>query len=216
VFYAEQDKWEPAIAEFSKAVELKPEAMTLWYQRALTRLAAGRPEDCREMLQRFAQTDKADDAHWVAWTCALGPDATADWPKAIALAEKASQSDPKSFQFLNPLGAVLYRSGRFEDAAKKLKEAETLGQGSGGSPKSSPAYAWFFLAMAQERLQHREDARAAFDKAVAETDKGLREHKEGIADVPWNRRLTLKLLRDEAQTLLGISEAPTTEKEKTE
>ena len=168
------------------------------------------------MLQRFGQTDKADDAHWVAWACALAPDATADWPAAVALAEKAVKSDPKSASYLNTLGAVLYRAGQFDEAAKKLKEAEALVSAPIGSAKSSPAYTWFFLAMAQQRLRQAEDAKASFDKAVAETDKVLREHEQGIADAPWNRRLTLKLLRAEAAALLGISDTPPTEKEKTE
>ena len=59
--------------------------------------------------------------------------------------------------------------------------------------------------MTQQRLQQAEDAKASFDKAVAETDKTLREHEQGIAEAPWNRRLTLKLFREEAENRLGIS-----------
>ncbi len=68
---------------------------------------------------------------------------------------------------------------------------------------SPPAYTWFFLAMTQQRLGHAEEAKQWLDKAVAWTDKILAEADQGTADLSWNRRLTLKLLRDEATALLG-------------
>ena len=45
----------------------------------------------------------------------LAPEATKDWPKAVALAEMAAKSDPKSLGYLNTFGAALYRAGRFEE-----------------------------------------------------------------------------------------------------
>jgi tetratricopeptide (TPR) repeat protein len=219
MFSVEQAKWDSAAADLSQAVDLKPEQANLWYQRALVRVAAGRLEDyrkdCGEILQRFGQSDKPDDAPWLVWTCALAPDATTNWPQVRAQAEQAVKNDPKSARYLSTLGAVLYRAGQFEEATKKLKEAEALAIAPSGNPNSSPAYTWFFLAMAQQRLQQAEDAQASFDKAVAETDKTLREHEQGIAEAPWNRRLTLKLFREEAESRLGISGPLPVAKEKT-
>ena len=146
----------------------------------------------------------------MAWACALAPDATTDWATAVALAEKAVQSDPKSAMYLNTLGAVLYRAGRFDEALARLSEADALVQEPSEAIKSSPAYTWFFLAMTQHRLGHAEEAKQWLDKAVAWTDKTLAEADQGTADLPWNRRLTLKLLRDEATALLGVT-PPTVE-----
>ena len=162
------------------------------------------------MLQRFGPTDKASDGHWVAWACALAPDAITDWTTAIALAEKAVQSDPKFVMYLNTLGAVLYRAGRFDEALARLAEVEPLVQEPSEAIKSPPAYTWFFLAMAQHRLGHADEAKQWLDKAVAWTDKIFAEADQGTADLSWNRRLTLKLLRDEATTLLGVT-PPTVE-----
>mgnify|MGYP001098272434 CR=1 FL=1 len=106
----------------------------------------------------------------------------------------------------------MYRAGQFEEVTKKLKEAEALVSEPSESPKSSPAYTWFFLAMAQQRLRQAEDAKASLDKAVAEADKTLRAHEQGIADAPRNRRQTLKLFRDEATTLLKSAPAAGQEK----
>ena len=155
------------------------------------------------MLQRFGQTDKADDAYWVAWACALAPDATKDWATAVALAEKAVQSDPKSATYLNTLGAVLYRAGRFDEALRVSRRPSPWSRNR-ASIKSPPAYTWFFLAMTQHRLGHSEEAKQWLDKAVAGTDKIFAEADQGTVDLPWNRRLTLKLLCEEAEGILKV------------
>ena len=174
---------EEALADLRKALELEPTNSVLWYQCALTQLSAGRLDeyrtDCGAMLQRFGQTEKSGDGHWVAWACALAPDATADWPKVIVLAEKAAQSDPKSFQYQNTFGAVLYRAGRLGEAVKRLTEADRLVTEPSKSQNSSPAYSWFFLAMAHHRLGHSEEAKQWFDKAVTSTEQDPRRCRPG-------------------------------------
>ena len=158
------------------------------------------------MLQRFGQTDKAGDHYWVAWACVLAPDATTDWATAVALAEKSVQSDPKSAMYLNTLGAVLYRAGRFDEALARLSEAAALVQ---RTERGEQFVARLPLVLsghdAHHRLGHAEEAKQWLDKAVTWTDKTLAEADQGTADLPWNRRLTLKLLRDEATTLLGVT-----------
>jgi tetratricopeptide (TPR) repeat protein len=206
---ANHARWNEMVTDLSKILELQPEQAVFWYHRSLARLGSGQVDayrtDCGEMLQRFGPTDKASDGHWVAWSCALAPDAITEWPTAIALAEQAVRSDSKSVQHLTTLGAVLYRAGRFDEALARLTEAAALSQAPSEASNSSPAYAWFFLAMAQHRLRHADEAKQWLDKAIAWTDKTIAEADQGTTDLPWNRRLTLKLLRDEATTLLGVT-----------
>ena len=102
---------------------------------------------------------------------------------------------------------MLYRDGRFEEALARLSQADALLQAPSEALKSPPAYIWFFRAMAQHRLGHADEAKQWLDKAVAWTDKTFAEADQGTADLPWNRRLTLKLLRDEATALLGVTPA---------
>ena len=52
-----------------------------------------------------------------------------------------------------PLGALLYRAGRFAEAIARLTEAEEL-----PTQRTSPIYGWLFLAMAHHRLGHRAEA----------------------------------------------------------
>lgn len=214
---------EKAISELSVAVAMELDNPVFWYQRALMRLAAGRPEeyrsDCAKMLQRFGQIGKPDGAHWSAWTCALAPDAVGDFAQAVALAEKAAKGDPKAIQYANTWGAILYRGGRFEESVQRLTEADRLVQGATEKSPSSPTYTWFFLAMAHHRLGHTEEAKKWLDRAVQWTDKAMRQDaaKAG-GPLPWNRRVTLKLLSEEAEALVkspsGVAPAEAAPKEK--
>ena len=61
--------------------------------------------------------------------------------------------------------------------------------------------------------QH-DEAKKWYDKAVEWTEKVTREHEEGTGPrLSWNRRLTLKLLRQEAQKTLGIGDDSEPKKE---
>ena len=78
---------------------------------------------------------------------------------------------------------------------------------------------WFFLAMAQHRLGHAEEAHRWLDKALQGTQQALKSPAEppgksanadGVIPPNWDRRLTLGLLRREAGQLI---EAPGTKPE---
>jgi tetratricopeptide (TPR) repeat protein len=208
---ADSDQWARAADNFTKAIELGEKSDYPWYALALIR----RTQDdkpayqaaCADMLMKFAHTSDAPTAHFVAWTCALGPDALADFTPAIALAEKAVKKDAKSAQFAVGLGAILYRAGRFDEARQKLEEADRLA--SSADPRlSTPAYTWFFLGMTQHRLGLAAEAKQWLDKARQETDKALKAHDSGTIKLLWNRRLTLTLLRSEAEKSLDFKQPP--------
>ena len=203
---------EEALADFRKALELRPEEAGIWYQCALTQLAAKQTGEyqatCRRMVGQFSEGTAPADDNFIAWACTLAPDALSDWVQAVAVAEKAAQSDPKSASYLNTWGAVLYRAGRFDDALSRLSEAEALVQPSSEANNSPPAYTWFFLAMTQHCLGHAEEAKQWLDKAVAWTDKIFAEADQGTTDLSWNRRLTLKLLREEAEGMIVADTEP--------
>ena len=154
------------------------------------------------MLERFQDTQAPNDGYWVAWTCLLGPEAIEDYGPVVRLAEQAVEADPKSDSYLKTLGCVLYRAGRFEEAVQRLTEADKLTEAPDAASKSSPAYAWYFLAMAEHKVGHEEEAQKWLDKANEWTDKVLAEHDEGTAPLAWNRKLTLELLREEAGKLM--------------
>jgi Flp pilus assembly protein TadD len=204
--HAQRREWDRADDDFTKAIELGDKTFLTRYERVLMRRAKddkpGFQAACADMLKQFAHTEDATTANFVAWSCALGPDALTDFRPAIALAQKAVKIDAKSAQFTSALGAILYRAGQFAAARQELEAADRLASTT-DARRSPPAYAWFFLAMTHHRLAHPDEAQKWLDKARAETDTALKERDAGTATLPWNRRLILTLLRREADELLN-------------
>jgi tetratricopeptide (TPR) repeat protein len=188
-----------------KVLELKPDDPLAHYRSALVRLHLGDRDGyrkaCADMLRRFETSPDLNAAFWTAWTCVLGPDAVTDWQSVVRLAEKCLAADPKNCDHLQHLGAVLYRAGRFQEAVQRLTEAEVAFQ-EAKHPRSSLTYSWLFEAMIQHRLGQADDSGRWLDKAVAAIDQPSDKPNDANAG-SWNRRLTLHLLRREAQTLLG-------------
>lgn len=139
-----------------------------------------------------AKPAEANDSHFVTWTCALAPAAVDDDSPVIALARKAVDSEPDNAQYLTGLGAVLFRAGQFDEAQKTLHQSLDKA----ASEKTSPCYAHYFLAMTEHRGGQTEEAkkhlRTANELAEAELSKSP----------PWNRRMTLELLRHEPELVL--------------
>ena len=84
------------------------------------------------------------------------------------------------------LGALLYRAGRYDEALDILGELEHDSEADARSP-SSPAYAWYFLAMTHQALGQAEQARDVLTRAEAWTRRALSDEKDRPV---WNRRLT--------------------------
>ena len=199
--YAERGQWMEAAADFARASELNPDPLH-HYRQALVRVQRGDKvgyrQLCADMLARFGAATNADSAHWVVWTCVLGADAVADWKLPLQLAEKAVADKPNNYRALNQLGAALYRAGQYQESLKRLTEAEAV-YGPDDERLSAIAYNWLFLAMAHHRLGHVEEEEKWHDKAVQSIDQ---KTTAAVNPLPWNRRLTLQLLRREAEELL--------------
>ena len=201
--YCDMKQWGQAISDYSKAIELNPNYAYLPCVWALAHLGMGDTEGyrngCAQMLDHFGQTEDAVIAHWMAWTCALATEAVEDFNDVIELAELAVKKGDISDQNLNTLGAVLYRAGKFDEAVGKLTELSNRWDQTRQYPTfTSAAYTWFFLAMAHHKLGSAGQSQKYFDLAVK------RSEEETAGNVPWNRRLTLQLLRKEAAKLLGV------------
>src|SRR5262249_26451221 len=207
--FAEMAQWDKAAADLAKAAALtagdKAHDALTWYYLALVRCqtgdAAGYRKVCAAMLKRFGQSPDPQAVAWAGWTCVLAPDALTDWQAALAITEKPLAADPKNFDTLNRLGALLYRAGRFEEAARRVSEAAAAFQDA-RNPRSSLLYNWLFLAMTQHRLGRVGEAKAWLQKAVRDMEPPPKGGP-AAADCTWNRRLTLQLLRREAEELLG-------------
>ncbi len=169
----------------------------VYYYRLAVLLAAehdNRNVDvCVQMLKRFTGSEQSIETYFTAWTCALAPNSLNDYTDAIALGRAAVDAEPTNPQFLNGLGAILMRAGMYAEAKPFLEETV----GSPGDENTSKTYTHYFLAMTEHHLGNAEDARTHLKTANDLADKEL------LGSIPWNRKLTIELLRTEAQTLIG-------------
>ncbi len=211
--YADMGQWDKASADFAKATQFKEPDEAAWYSRAMLHLRDGNLDGyrsvCSEMLERFGAG--------ATWTCTLSPGSGADPVRIVSLAEDRLAKSSRDHWHVNQLGAALYRAGRFEEAVRRLTEATELSCHPYGT---NMLHAWFYLAMAHHRLGHADEARRWLDRAVQGTQEALESPAEppaksgntdGVIPPNWSRRLTLGLLRREAERWI---QAPGTKPEK--
>ena len=215
--FASLGQWDKASADFSRSIEINAGAPFPWYGRAMIRLQrgdrAGYRKDCAGMRQHFGRSVSPEAVHWTVWTCIQISDGVDDWTKLAQWAEKTLAKDPNDFVRLTTLGAVLYRAGRFEEAARRLTDAEAAFKKDKARP-STIAYTWLFRAMAEERLGHAQQAREWLAKAVREIEHPPAERAKDPGVGSWRRWLTFRLLRGEAEALLKINKQPEKKEQK--
>jgi len=187
-------RWREAAADYTRATELAPDRSGLWHGRLLTEEAAGDEAGCRAscaaLLARFGKTDKPEVAYAVVWGCGLMPGAVADPAALVPVAEKAEQALPNRHKGPFARGIALYRAGRYEEADRCLHQAVEA-QGQGGILSQ-----WFFLAMVSQRLGRTDEAKKWLDRATRAA--------EALTPLtPWVERQEARLLRREAESLLG-------------
>jgi tetratricopeptide (TPR) repeat protein len=186
--YAELGQEDKAARDFAKSLESAPSNLEPWLQFAHQRLdrrdLVGYRKVCVHLLDHFGMTRDPNTANGVAWACVLVPDAIADPLHLLRLIEVAVSSEPKSYYYLNTLGAALYRAGKFEEAIMRLNEAIQV-------QRQGDTYAdWLFLAMAHHRLGHGDEAKQWLAKAGKDVPLLEQQLQE------------MQLLRHEAEALL--------------
>jgi tetratricopeptide (TPR) repeat protein len=217
--YAELEEWDKAAGDLEKAAALGSPPYEC-YKLALARLAAHDPagyrKACALILEHLAKAEEGDTAMEIAaWGCVVGPQGLANPDALLRYAEKWVAEQPKSFVRLNLLGAALYRAGRLEEAVQRLADAHGV-YTPADERRVAITYTRYFLAMAHQGLGHAAEARQWLDKAMPATNRALAPLGKPTAGPagaatdparglppPWNRRLTLELLRREAVELLN-------------
>jgi len=160
----------------------------------------GARRTCQHLLNQFADTESPEAASFAAWTSTLVPDAVDDYSIALTLATRATEAEPGSDQFQDTLGAVLFRAGRHAEALEQLTALTDRLDRPDRDAGISPGYAWYFLAMTHHALGNADAAGEWLEKANDWTDQVLTDEENPPL---WNRKLTLELLRDEANSLIG-------------
>jgi tetratricopeptide (TPR) repeat protein len=193
---AELGRWDEAEQEFVRARDLKQKGGTSsWEALALLRLRVGDTEGyrklCAELLDQVGTPDDVDEAGWAAWVCVLAPGAVEDPVRPLHLALKAREPQ-KGDAYAVTLGAALYRAKSYEAARRRLTEADKA------KPEEDAAWARLFLALTYHRLGQTKEAKEALARAKEAT-----EAAEKKRPLPWDERLELRLLSEEAEALLA-------------
>jgi serine/threonine protein kinase/WD40 repeat protein/tetratricopeptide (TPR) repeat protein len=165
---------------------------------ALCRLQAGDREGYRRLcevqrkeLPALWPGQKDHVAALLCPLCILGPQAVADWQPLLALAQGAARwaetvakNTPFHASWLRLYGCVLYRAGRYEEAAARLQEGLALNN-------NGTVQERLFLAMARQRLGKTKEARRIWDKV-----------RDEPPDTDFWTDVERQLLRKEAQELI--------------
>jgi len=193
-FHVERGHLDRAVATVAEAVRLIPDEAQLREQLARVLLGsgdrAGWQRSTAAVLDRFGGTTDPWTANSAAWACALGPEATSDLEAPVRLAEIGVRGvrELDKPNYLNTLGAALYRAGRFDEAIRRLEEGIRLRGG------ASVPLEWAFLAMAHHRLGHRDESRRWLER--------LREHQPSTDPAQFWNELGIRLLRSEAEAVI--------------
>lgn len=207
--YCDAGRYDKARVEFANALSAGVSSHDVRYYYALLCLKQDdRPayrKACAGMVKQYSASQNQGELNSTAWSCVLAPSALDDYAPVLQIARRAVQREPKDQDNLETLGAALFRAGQLDEARKYLGDVNAP-----PSANTSPAYGWYFLAMTHHRLGNGREAQKLHKMAREYTAKVLAEGKQGdVQPLPWNRRLTLELLRDETQALLGGSEPAT-------
>jgi tetratricopeptide (TPR) repeat protein len=203
--YAENGQWEQAATQFEKALELDNAPAVAWYYQALAYLGAGKLTEYRDLCARMLkqQGKGALPAVVVLQTLRAAPDAVINFAPILEAAEKLMAAAPKDHSLQRLHGHLLYRAGKFEEAASALNGAMLQ---RGGRPDLLYATDAFYLAMAHQRLDHAKEAGQWLKRAVQVIEQAERDKvKEGAppsAPEPWYNRLVLQRVRQEAEALV--------------
>src|SRR5262249_15012223 len=89
-------RWEAALKDWERGVQLAPNDEQTWYELGLAHLwrkdVKSYREHCRRMLQQFARAPDARDLDRVASLAVVLPNAVPETESLVALAERASWS----------------------------------------------------------------------------------------------------------------------------
>lgn len=182
------NRLDEALAAYDRAIGLDPSLALAHSNRGSILWSLHRLDEALVEYDRAIQLDPSDALalNTLAWFLAICPDQRLRDPeRAVEVAKRAIARASEEGSLWNTLGVALYRTGEFEESRKALVKSMELR--SGGDP-----WDWFFLAMATDRLGHRDEARRRYERGAL----WLREREPKDPD--------LERLRAEAAEVLGL------------
>jgi tetratricopeptide (TPR) repeat protein len=194
---AGRGRWPRAAVLYDRAARQGPASLDLVKHLVVAQLtrgdAPGYRRTCAALLRgtgRPLEKLPPEAANGVAWAAALGPGGAADYgPLAQALEQIVARekNGSRRHEYLNTLGAVLYRAGRHREAVARLEEG-VAAKGGKGDPAD-----WALMALAHHGLGDPAKAREYLAR--------LPEYRPQEGRLSW-AHMAAEVLRREAAVLL--------------
>jgi eukaryotic-like serine/threonine-protein kinase len=208
--HARLGQWKPADDDYTRAIELDPDAHDGWYELAAVRLQMGdldgHRRHCQDMLRRFGRTSDPFRAERTAKACLIVPDTVADREQVVRMTEQALQLPLSTDQkwaytwFLVSRGMADCRAGRPRQAIDWIEKGL---QQSEGTPPVYEALSRLFLSMAYHQLKENDKAREALGEAVRVIDQKLPKAESGDLEDSWLDWVFCQVVRRETEKLIG-------------
>jgi tetratricopeptide (TPR) repeat protein len=173
-FDRERGKWQEAAIAFREGLALEPHDHYQWYDSSALELFIGDQEAyrriCRELLDRFGQSDDPIVAERVLKTCVLVPVLARDQNAVQKLADRVVTGTEKNVfnQFFQlAKGIADFRAGRSLEAIERLERCLKY------SLLAQPQHytlTQLFLSMTYEQAGRKDEARRTFEQARAKID----------------------------------------------
>jgi len=207
--HAEKGEWRPAAEDFAAAIRGGLDDESLLISHALARLATGDVEAYRsartQLIDLCGESANGDSACRLAWVCLLAPGDHGGESALDSLSQRAD-GGKGSAAYRIVRGAKLARAGKCQQAISLLGEGQVFAEGT-DLPR-----AWMFLALAEQRAGHAEEATRWMNQARTWLARNADFSPKLLGNRPptlsWQQRLELQLLRDEVERALTAPTEP--------
>lgn len=213
-------KWGEAAEDYDRFLEINPNSVWMRLEAAVTRFAIGDYDayltHCKFAEERLAMKTQATIEHnRAARVLSLRPGAVANPDFLLVMAQEQPLKDPGKWWLVEPMLALQYRTGRYEDALKTLEEVRML---VGGPAQKAATEIW--AAMTYHQLGRAEDAQRSLAMAQEVVAGGFAQ--PGSYNAGGDAVIMAMFLMDEAKALIegetesAPAEAPATPRPESE
>ena len=201
-------KWQEAAEDYDRFLELNPNSVWMRMEAAVTRFAIGDYDayqaHCQLIEERLAmKTEPTIEHNRAARVLSLREGALTKGDFFLVMAQDQPLKNPGKWWLLEPMLALQYRTGRYEEALKTLDEVRMI---VGGKAQMAATEIW--AAMLYHQLGRADDARRSLTSAQEIVASGLAP--PGTDNAGGDAVIMALFLVEEARSLIeGGSDAPT-------
>jgi tetratricopeptide (TPR) repeat protein len=208
IYYLRRD-WTLAIADYSKAIQMRPDIVRNYYNRALAYRELSQFAKARtDFESAYEKGDVNPTAYYLAKLLAMCPDAAIrDGQRAIEYAHEAcKQTNYKEYQSLSTLAAAYAEAGQWDEAIRRSKQALEVAVGQDRSTERCICELYEFheprREFSFELVANKIPSKAGEALMIANVKYSYGNRMAGIADV--RKAIELNPRLSYAHSLFGL------------